>query len=212
MASGAGGSGTVAPPRDLTGVWDLVMITGSEPFTTKTIEVSKQSLTIRTRDELIMDRTPTGFDGTYSGKPVRAAVSAAGSLDLGIIPLPLSGAWYLENIPDDGPYCTYRLESGRFRGHCSPDAGKLRHLPDLADASVTAEQYRVVQSVFGALGGSWELTLRDGAGCVVELLGSAIRIFCNDTRGFDGTVNLVLEGESLSGQTSGGIEFTAQRR
>lgn len=211
VGTGQGGSTSDSPLEDLTGVWDLV-VTG-DGVATDTIEISEDLLRVTTsRRELVLVRTSDGYDGTYEGGFVRATPRDGADLDLGALPLPVGGDFRLEDISSALDWCDYTLTASSFSGDCTEGVYDPPDLPDLGGAVVTAVRLKALASVFGDLGGEWEVETGEGARCKVLLDGASLELSCQDARAYSGSVRMVFSRDSLSGSTDRGIEFAAQRR
>jgi hypothetical protein len=220
----------------LAGTWD---ITGSSAGSTSqqvSVTLDTNLLTITA------DRTTLTFSRLGSTWTVQVmGDSSTGSttvdqqvapLNSGAIPIALGGAWSL-SPPDAGISC-YGTFGTSIQSACtgvdfgsSSSNGICFRAPDAStsvcpDASASTAPHftgnftgRLVQaetSIFGDLGGQWDLVDTGGAHCTAELSGARATINCigfgNDTF----TFTVAFDGAMLSGTTVNGIEFSGIRR
>jgi hypothetical protein len=146
----------------------------------------------------------------YDDEAVDATRLSPANLDLGILPLPLSGGLHFSSAGGDGS-CDTSLQAESFAMTCTGGIRAGRDLPRLDNADAGATKTSNLPSVFGDVGGRWSYQ-DEKTTCSVTLEGNTIAVDCTGDRTYTGNATLTVDGDRISGSTNGGIEFTAQRR
>jgi hypothetical protein len=154
------------------------------------------------------DITTIAFDGDSA----RATRLSEGDMDLGVVPLPLAGVWRFTDVPEVDEGCDMDLAPDALSLRCSNDISNPASLPALENADLRALREDSRDSIFGELGGRWAVSGND-IDCSIVLEGNTIALDCAQAgREGSGQVSLTVDGDRISGFTSAGLEFTAQRR
>jgi hypothetical protein len=130
-------------------------------------------------------------------------------VSLGVIPSDAGGTWGLTD-QDRSVNCAAALDPDSFAASCSY-AGGYGPFEGRLDAVRT----RVLPSVFGELGGVWELASNGGrtGGCTATFSDNNFNAHCEGTgTSFDGAISFTLSENIGSGFSPEGLEILATRR
>lgn len=200
---------TTGGSSDLSGTWDLLIAQPDGDVSTSTVTLSPTRLAVDGELELLALIADEVIDIAFDGEALRATRMAV-DLDLGVIPLPFGGSLRFTGVPDEGPACDYDLDTTSLSLVCTDDISTPGDLPELDEANLQAQRTEALSSEFGELGGRWSVTAED-VECLVVVEGNTIDVECS--RGdSDASVTVTVGAERISGSTSEGVEFTAQRR
>jgi hypothetical protein len=198
--------------EDLTGTWDIVTSVGEE-ITNFTIVVTPISVTLQ-GGHLRITAAPAleGYAVTHQYRDPPDALDFVpieqGELDLGAIPFNVSGEWFLSATGTPSG-CTLAVNAEQALLGCG-DANGPSWLPSPRWSSISGPKAESLPSMFGDLGGLWLLKGLNSS-CDVRFEGSTIGGVCRG-RSETTTFNVTFDGDSASGSSSEGLEFSAQRR
>ncbi len=223
-SGGSSGSGSGGGSNDLTGTWDLLATSQGGGTTSGTLVLGASTFNL--------DIPSTGSSLAYSasgsvltvlwtldGSATSIATTrAAAAMNLGIIPEDVGGTWSFSSSAGGSDSCTVSLAASQVSGACN---GYVPNWPyplpaPLPGVHYTATRTGQLNSVFGDLGGTWQVS--DGQGgpgaCTVTFQGSTFSSSCNGaTDALGGTVQLTFSGTTMaSGTTGNGIELSAQKQ
>lgn len=219
-SGGSGGSGgskgdtttsSTGSPDDLSGTWDVIVSAPDGDASTSTVTLSPTQLGVSGELDLVALVTDEVIDIAYEGESVRATREAESDMDLGVLPLPLAGALWFAGVPDLNEGCHHRLDESELRLECTDDISTPYNLPEFENADLTAERTEARDSIFGDLGGRWRVTAQ-ALDCSVVFEDNTIEVDCADAGSDSGSVSITVNDGRITGSTSGGLEFTAQRR
>src|SRR6185295_2715381 len=106
----------------------------------------------------------------------------------GVIPFPLFGDWTLGSIPAES--CTASVHADTLTASCGPYVGESpRWAPPVAGENLTATRTEPRASIFGDLGGTWQVTTSENATCVVTIQGSDVDCECHGAGMATGTLH-----------------------
>jgi hypothetical protein len=214
---GSGGGEPVAS-GGLSGIWDAIgsRLGGRSSGAMITIESHRLEILA---DELTLVVTPLGdgFDviyGTrYREERLLATRTSASAADLGEFPLDLAGGWLLtDTAPGVVGACESLLTDGALTASCQDVAWVPGLIRELRDGIANGERTTELPSIFGDLGGVWQIQGSRGGYCEVRFEGQTFSADCSGEGSFDGVLEAEFDGTIMSGRTSSGIEFSAQRR
>jgi hypothetical protein len=128
------------------------------------------------------------------------------------LPVQAGGTWsFMAQQPGDSGICTGQLSPGQISANCQGVSGMPSTLP-LLNGSGSALRIAQLPSIFGDLGGDWNL-IGQNSHCAVTLTGNVFTATCDKSSGFTGgSMTLVFGDGVASGTTSKGIEVAARRR
>ncbi|HEX8791045.1 MAG TPA: hypothetical protein VF765_08825 [Polyangiaceae bacterium] len=222
-SGGSSGSSSGGGTNDLTGTWDLVATSPSGGTTSGTLLLGASTFSL--------DIPSTGSSLAYSANgstltvlwtldgtadPIDATRAAA-AMNLGIIPDDVGGTWSFSSA-GSAETCTATLAPSQVSGSCNAYLyGWPNPLPvPIPGVTYTAARTQQLSSVFGDLGGTWQVMDNQGGpgSCTATFQGSTFSASCNDaTDAFGGTVQLTFNGTTMaSGMTGNGIELSAQKQ
>jgi len=217
-SNGSGGShgnttttGSTGGPDDLSGTWDVIVSAADGEAVTSTVTLSPTQLGVTGELEVLALITDDIIDIAFEGESIRATREAAGDMDLGVLPLPLAGALWFAGVPDLNNGCHHRLDESELRLECTDDISTPSEFPELENADLTAERTEARNSIFGDLGGRWRVTAQ-ALDCSVLFEANNIDVDCARADSDSGTISITVDNGRITGSTSGGLEFTAQRR
>lgn len=206
-----GTGGSAAAGDDLAGVWDVVGTRFGADRTELIITVTEDEFTIAFADGDSITAVRQGDTFNVSSANLAFTATRTPSAgDLGAVPLALLGSWELRDV--DGFGCSASVAASAIRGTCDNSARLgstwFPCLAGTAEANKTGD----LPSIFGDVGGGWHITTTpDGSSCDVRLEGSTFTATCRGNR-VNGTLEAVVDGASVRGTTTDGVEFSAQRR
>jgi hypothetical protein len=212
QSGGASGSDS-----SLAGAWDVVGTRlGDSPVSGKLI-VDAERLTLvfgsssfaalRDGDKFAL---VAGFGSTAIASTARNKTGP--SANLGAVPLNVSGSWYIIDRSDSSTnLCAWSLGVDSAQGDCL-DVGTLPSwVGSPANASASAERKLAAPSIFGDLGGEWQVLLSTGGTCTAKFEGSKVSGACSGAGKFNGSFQLEFSGGIASGSTDRGLELSAKR-
>jgi hypothetical protein len=221
VLAGCGKDGPSSAEEDLSGTWDVL---GSSPGGVPlalTITLDAQHIdVIGAKESFVAVRSGTGFILTYSVGDRSAQVLAlrenGGVMNVGALPFDLSGLWSFRT-PDftEGIGCNATFVTPGFSGECATVA-----LPrwvasyQLGNGSARGNHQASAPSMFGDLGGTWNMQTTRGTACTFEFRDNTFSSRCSNelTSAPLGGVNVTFSGATVSGTTTSGVEFSAHRR
>jgi hypothetical protein len=191
----------------LSGQWDVIF--SSPTGRTKTIQVTMSptllELTGDIDDALVITNGGT-FDVALEDDKVEGTRTANPPLELGVMPLPLDGILRFTDGESPEKSCDSTLTANGFSFVCGSDVGG-----GFNNSRTTATKSKSLVSDFGDVGGEWLVT-SGNVTCSAKLETSTIVVTCQGGGKANGTMTITLDGDRVTGITSGGAEFTAQRR
>jgi hypothetical protein len=215
---GAGGSnssavntGGTSASGDLSGTWDVIATPSIGAAMTATVTISPSLLQVIPKPNLMALVSNDTIEISYDGNAARATRTAAPTASLGVMPLQLSGGLHFSGVPDTGVSCDYQLGPASLSFSCTNSVKHLRNWPRLSNVVLLAARDSASTSDFGDLGGHWTVDTGKTT-CEAVVAGSAVTLTCANADQYTGQVAMNVNGNRISGTTSGGIEFTAQRR
>jgi hypothetical protein len=202
---------------DLSGIWDLV---GARLGRTPEYAI----LAIDRGTFVFVDRWGTGVAVTgLPDAPVARTLRRGDShslfaqhtpqaISMGQLPVQAGGTWmFAAQQPGDTGTCTGKLLPAEISANCQGVSGIPRTLP-LLNGAGSALRIAPLPSIFGDLGGEWELNGQNSH-CSAKLNGNVFTATCDQSSGFSGgSITLVFGDGVASGTTSKGIEVAARRR
>lgn len=209
-ASGSNASGSTGGPNDLSGTWDVIVSEADGDTSTLTVTLSPTQLAVAGELDVLALVADEVIDVAYDDSAIRATRNVL-DMDLGVIPLPLGGLLHFTGVPDEGPSCDYALDSERFTLVCTDDISTPGDLPELDSADLEAVHTEALESDFGEFGGRWSVSAED-VDCSVVFEGNTIQVDCARAGSDSGQASITVGTDRISGSTSEGVEFTAQRR
>ncbi|MBI3200546.1 MAG: hypothetical protein HYZ29_03315 [Myxococcales bacterium] len=180
----------------------LAVVIGSDSFSA-----------MRDKDRFVV---AAGFGGTARAltiTPSATSVSNPGDppVSLGAIPFDVSGSWFVAGASDSTNFCSWSLGASKAVAEC----GSVGFLPTWigrpSNASANAQRKSSLASIFGDLGGEWHVALSTGGTCTARFEGSKISASCSGAGEFDGSFELLFDGDVASGSTDRGLELSAKR-
>jgi hypothetical protein len=219
---GQGGSAAQSgAPNDLSGVWSITgSLASSGAFATGTLTIGAHQLALAMNGGGTLAFSDDGaapiltWTDPNQAQLTSIQVAHTGApADLGAIPLELGGQWQFSNPPEPGA-CTATLQTGSFSASCSDVSGEPAGFPSL-NSQLSATRTSALPSLFGELGGSWQIASNGGAtgGCNLTLMDNQLTASCSGTASpLDGTLSFTLEGNVGSGSTNWGLEISAVRQ
>jgi len=215
---GAQGPGGGQAAGSLQGTWDVVgSRLGLQNQMSFVVTLQPSSFAVVTShgslNALISGTGATIDVEESSPRQVVATHSGRGQLNLGALPVDISGNWMLASTPADGSSCSWSLGAGTVSGSCTDADFDLDWAPDPGTGTMTGSRTRVVQSIFGDLGGEWTVTFSEGASMTAIFEGNTLSLSGSEALGGRVSwINLSFDGNTASGTGSDSIEFSAQRR
>jgi hypothetical protein len=208
---GDGGACT-GTPMDLRGSWDLIGAAPGETPATGVLVLGDNSISVA------FGSTSLTFTGTSNpviwtddihGTVTINASQVASTVDTGILPLNLGGAW---SFTSGTSGCNASLSAGAFNASCTDGVvGLPEPLPTVLTGTMNATKTSSLPSVFGALGGVWNATFVDGT-CTATISDNTMAVNCDNESAFGGSVQLSICQGAVSGSTSNGIAFAGRRQ
>jgi hypothetical protein len=211
QSGGTGGGSSATTTGDLSGTWDVIVTESSGRAKSNTVAVTPALLQLEQPQVSTALFTDQDIAIDYKGNAIRGVRNAPTSANLGIFPLPLSGAIHFSGTTANAAGCDFSLDPTAFSFVCTGYIKRDYDLPSFTGAQAQGTHSATGASVFGDLGGTW-LVSSGTANCQAVLAGSTITIACSNAGPYTGQVTLNVNGNLISGSTSGGLEFTAQRR
>jgi hypothetical protein len=225
--TGNGGSsgtgGFVATGSSLAGIWDGTGTRDGENPASVTITIDADRLVIEHPSAVLRAvRAGDHFDVEWQLSDVGGvtttsfrAVHTPSVKSSGALPLSPYGEWRLdEPIADPAYGCELSVDDvamGECKRTGTPDLLPV-WFPNPQNELVTAQQIMKQPSIFGDLGGKWQVNQPVGKLCTFDLTANTIDITCGGSKMTAGSLHVDVNGDVISGFTNRGIEFTAQRR
>jgi hypothetical protein len=214
---GCGNNGGGGPGGStLAGSWDL---TASTTTSSGTLILDDKSINISIGDYTFLmhvngAQADLTWSSRYGGISQVKVTHAPAALDLGAIPLQVGGDWTFSTPSGQGG-CLGTLSPAAWTGSCT-QVDVSTPIYDLYD-SPNAHATRVAthDSMFGDLGGDWTVSNGGAAHLDVSVAGNTLQATLYSSAGTtssEGGLMLAFNGGLASGTTSGGVEFSAQRR
>jgi hypothetical protein len=226
MAVGCGISNTSgqgsSSPGDLSGVWDGAGTLYGARASYVTVTIDRNHFKVENAKGVLTalaDGDSFWVTWQRAGAPLstfwleRMAPSA---FSLGAFPIDLSGDWAAVGDSANADTACIASLGPDVSGACLNVGSKSqlpRWLPDPSNGAFAGKRTSTAASVFGDLGGSWQIAFSGGGTCNASFVGGSVDLACGDDPrlGF-GSLHVDVMGSTLSGYTSNGIEFSAQRR
>lgn len=215
-SSGQGGD-TSGSESSLAGAWDVVGTRlGNAPVSGKLI-VDADHLTLvfgsssfaalRDGDKFAV---VTGFGSTVSANPAQR--KSGPTANLGAVPLNVSGSWYIASgLESTGEMCSWSLGVDSAEGSCLYVGALPSWVGSPAHATASAQRKLTAPSIFGDLGGEWQVLLSTGGTCTARFEGGKVSGACSGAGEFNGSFEVVFAGDIASGSTDRGLELSAKR-
>lgn len=222
-----GGDSPSGGNPSLAGVWDGVGTRWGKDPEQATVDIGPDHFFVTTGARaLTAQRTATGLlviwnDPTAWNGDSSFVLTAHGgpALSLGAIPLNVSGNWTADALNGNPLYgCSLSLHTtadGACKRLTDSDLGGPKvpeWLPNPENAKFAGSRVSAAPSIFGDLGGVWKLEQPGVGSCTVEFAGNRMDAACAGHGNTKGTLHVEVNGSTLSGYTSAGFEFSAQRR
>jgi hypothetical protein len=213
------GLGMAAPASntDLSGTWDLVSQRPGRGADHGVVLLAASTFAYisssRTLQATGIPNAPAVRTINYSGWHAVATTSTPTAMSLGKIPTAVGGSWSFVATPPDDPsaHCEATMSPSLVSGACTRLTGAPRELPGL-NGSGQGSKVAAKDSIFGDLGGDWELNGSPGH-CTVTFAANTLTATCDPSGSFTGgSVTVVVGDDIASGTTSMGFEFAARRR
>jgi hypothetical protein len=199
-------------PTDLRGTWDLIGAGPGETPATGVLVLGDNSLSVAfgaTSLTFTGTNNPVVWTDDTHGTVTITASQVASSVDTGVLPLNLGGAWTFTSGTSG---CNAALSASSFNASCTDGVGGLPEpLPTDLTGTMNMTKTSSLPSIFGALGGVWSATFVDGT-CTATLGGNTISVDCANESAFAGSVQLSICQGAVSGSTSHGIAFTGRQQ
>jgi hypothetical protein len=157
-------------------------------------------------DDALVITNGSTFDVALEGDKAEGTRTTNSPIQLGIMPLPLAGAIHFTDGESSAKSCDSLLSATEFSLSCSDGVGG-----GFSGSKTTATNTKSLASDFGDVGGEWAVTSGKTT-CTATLEGSTVVVACRDGGRANGSITITIDGGRVSGITSGGAEFTAQRR
>ncbi len=209
---------TAVAPATLDGFWNVAVTDLSGVTNTMSIDISPIAFTVAHWSGFLQiagNATLSAFGVSHqAGAQARYLVANHMSIidmDFGVIPFALSGRWYLSNDPDTGRSCESVLNPTTLKAHCN-EVFPPSWIGPMTDGWLDGMKTSELVSVFGQLGGEWQLDFLDGGSCVARFEHTTMGITCTGTGRLDGTSAITFNGDTASGYTARGVEFSAVRQ
>ena len=208
----SGGSSGFPAGSTLSGTWDVVVSKGTSTPQTATLAISNSTFLFDASGFHLNLNVATP-DVTYAYRTSNGALTAThtpGALSLGALPLSVGGSW---NLAGQGAErCTGDAHSDSLSTSCTGVGAPFDILmpPAGGTGTTTAQRRSSLPSMFGDLGGSWNV-VTPRAVCDVTFQDNLFSASCSQNNG-QGTVDLTFTDGLASGKTSQGAELSAKRR
>ncbi len=209
---------------DITGIWDLTAsVSETGETTTGTLEIAPDIFRLEIAGVVIDYSGPqqelwvdtgnggTSYNVTHDGGEIFGQSPEENALDLGVIPADITGGWMAttERVSEDRQLFAFVRQR----------LATLSSTPGYGDrgdgGALQAERYQWENSVFGDLGGSWNIaTGYDITGaCSAHVRDTVVSAGCTGTESpANGSVLFTLQEGTGFGSTSDGLEISALRR
>jgi hypothetical protein len=209
-AAGCGGGGGGGGSSSLAGTWELS--SGNSSSSKGMMVLSSSRLTLTLGDatfDLQVSPSATLAWTTKSDAPAFTVTRTAADVDFGALPVALGGDWMIHG--PHGGSCIGSVRADAITGGCSGVGSVPSGLPSL-NRQVQIAHASTLDSIFGALGGVWNLSDDKGASCNATFSGATLTAKCKASATSSEQSVTVTFGDGIaSGMTNGGIEFSARR-
>lgn len=217
-----GSSGVTVDPAalaigDISGLWMVTVTSVTKAPRTMTVIVSSGAITVEHWSgfvQAVADNNLSSFEAYHETTTrwdlLLARHMSNVEMQLGALPFDLAGRWRLGNLVETGSACESTLKPLEFDAHCN-DVRAPGWIGDLADGRISGTKRVELASMFGQLGGQWELVFSRGGSCTAHIEHTTLGITCQGTGRLDGASMITINGNTASGFTSRGIEFSAVR-
>jgi hypothetical protein len=218
---GCGKSGTEEEgAASIRGTWDVIGSSLSSSATASFSVTLEPNLFAVTAEGDVLRATLAASDAdiefNYGSRDdqMHAVRLPSTGANLGAVPVNFSGDWTFENTPDNGAQCSWSLSTDSVSGNCVDVQFAPRWAPDPDTGSMTGSRTRAAASIFGDLGGEWQLSFSEGASLTATFEGNTMTLNAvgqwsdDHVRSF----SLTFDGDTAYGSGNDGLEFSAQRR
>jgi hypothetical protein len=213
----SGGSSGFPAGSTLSGTWDVVVSKGTSTPQTATLAISNSTFLFDANgfhlNLNVTNATPDvaytyGTSNPYSG-PL-TVTRTPGALSMGALPLAVGGSWNFAGKTAER--CTGEAHPESLSTSCTGIGAPFDILmpPGGGTGTSTAQRRSTLPSMFGDLGGSWNV-VTPRAVCDVTFQDNLFSASCSQNNG-QGTVDLTFTDGLASGKTSQGAELSAKRR
>lgn len=217
-ASSGGASSGSFPAKSLAGTWDIVVGSGARADGTGTITIGNNTFLFDVQGfhlninvaNAAPDVTYTYAAGSSTYNGPLTATHTPGSMSLGVLPLSIGGVWVFAGQSQER--CNGEGRPDSVSINCTGIGSPLEPLRGTGGAAgiTTAQRRSQLSSIFGDLGGAWNV-VTPKATCDVTFQDNLFSASCTQG-GSQGSVNLTFNEGLASGKTSGGAELSAKRR
>ena len=206
-----------AASDDLTGLWTVIVTDVAGEAQTMRVNVNLGVLMFEHWTGLvssIANNTAEAFEIYYfssrrEGDLVARHMSTV-DMDFGAIPFELAGRWRLSNLLETGAACESNLGPTEVEAFCN-EVFPPSWVGYLTDGRMQGTKLSDLPSMFGQLGGEWQISFNRGGSCIAHIEHTTVGVTCTGTAHLDGTSMLTFDGDTVSGFTSRGVEFSAYR-
>ena len=208
--AGGGGGGVTGLPSTLAGTWELSGSSAGSVDGLLVLSSTSAHLTVGGGTfDLQAGSTPSFTWSTASEAQMFTASHTPVAVDFGALPLALGGDWAFHG-PGNGS-CVGSIRGDAASGGCSGAGEPPSPVPSL-NRQVQVTHASKLDSIFGALGGTWTLTDNGGGACTFTFQGATLSASCKDGSDPAGGVTITFSDGLASGFTDSGAEFSARRR
>jgi hypothetical protein len=213
-ASGGSASGgsTGCSATSLVGTWEIIEAGATSP--TGVITVGESALDVQFENAHLSYKNEGGvlsvsWDGprTVGAQPV-TATHAPQALNTGALGLALGGSWTFDANDGSGESCSATVSATTFMAECNGVVPPSQ-LPR-ADGTVAGMRAEARASIFGDLGGVWNVKTPNG-NCIVAFVDNHFTVDCEADPTLGGTAEMTFCDNLASGSTSDGVEFSAHK-
>lgn len=205
------------PPEGIDGLWTVTVTELTGQGQEILVNVSVDSFTVAHWTgfiQLVANINASAYDvyrqTAFATDSLLANHMSLVDMSFGVIPYALSGIWHLSNNPDTGHSCESKLTPTTLEAHCN-EVFPPAWIGTLTDGRLEGTKTLELASVFGQLGGEWQLVFSRAGACVARFEHTTMGISCTGTGRLDGTSSLTFNGDTASGYTARGVEFSAIR-
>ena len=221
------GSESGATSTELAGVWDAIGTSVGTNAVVATVIIDPTRFSIQTKsggvtalaegDGFRVDYWTDAWDNAHSA----FFVERAGTPDFSVVALPLNiaGQWLASDLVCDPLYgCITDLGGTTLGATClavdsaAKPPALPKWLPSPAFTKILGTRTAAKPSMFGDLGGTWKIEQAGVGSCTIDIHDNVIDANCAGHASTQGSLHVEIDGTKLSGFTSAGIEFSAQRR
>ena len=219
--SGSGQINTGSASGSLAGTWDVAGTDMHGSTSRATLTMTDSLIQIQHQSQIVRVEKDGGHfvastNGGYAETPTTNLVPLSGpSMNVGALPFNFTGQWVAAG-PDSPPSrgCSWTW-GNRLDARCG-DVVIPAYLMPLWFSNPDNDQFGAFRldsrpSIFGDLGGTWQIESTTTAPCTIKIENSNINGECGDS-GERSTFQIEASDGFISGWTSTGVEFTAKRR